>query len=1007
MGSRFRGAFLLCLVSDSFQGRNHSSMRRAASAVSILVVLGFSYPAAAQLKSLETEDLRLVYIDPSHTYLTPHVARSFESRMAFYKEFFDYEPSERVTVKLMDVGDVGGGSAGVLPTNNLTVRIAPLSFAFETMPPGERLTTIMNHELLHLVSMDQAAGSDVRFRRLFHGKVLPTADHPETLAYLYLTTPRVAVPAWYQEGGAVFMETWMAGGLGRAQGAYDEMVFRSMVKDGTHFYDPLGLVSEGIKIDFQVGMNSYLYGTRFMSYLAYHYSPEAVVGWIARKEGTRKYYAAEFKHAFGMPIRDAWRDWIDWEHEFQRTNLDAIRKNPTTPYRDLSARALGSVSSAFFDSNTREIFAAFNYPGVVAHVGSISVDDGTVKKLVEVKAPVIYTVTSLAYDADQRKIFFTTDNSAYRDLHVLDPDSGKTKRLMKDQRIGDLAFNRVDGSLWGVRYLNGYTTLVRIPAPHTDWYQVHTWPALEVIYDIDVSPDGRLLSASVAKINGRHSVCVFDLEKLALGDATPVTQFDLDGTIVNDFVFSPDGRYLYGSSYISGVSNIIRYELATEQIEAVTNTETGFFRPIPLGDDELIVFRYTGEGLVPAQIEATPLDIGPITLLGHQVAEKHPVIRDWVPGSPRDVPLESIIQRDDDYRAIHAVKLESIYPVVEGYKDSQALGFSANFSDPMFLNRFSLTASYSPDRDLLSEERTHIHFKYYRASRPTANWEVNLKWNDADFYDLFGPTKISRKGYSAGFAYNKSLLYDLPRQLDLHLDATYYADMDQMPRFQNIAADIDSLVSGRAQLSYNNLRASLGAVDFEKGLRVDAWLGAKYIDGDLIPVIVTTFDFGFALPWRHSSIWLRSSAGATSGDLADPFANFYFGGFGNNWVDHGSSKHYRGFYSFAGTELNEIAGRNFVKTMLEWNLPPLRFRQAGTPGFFLTWARASLFAGGIDTNLDDSSVERKIGNAGAQIDFRFTVLSKFKMTLSLGYAVAFEDSLGSSDEFMFSLNVLN
>ena len=38
----------------------------------------------------------------------------------------------------------------------------------------------------------------------------------------------------------------------------DEMVFRSMVRDGTPFYDPLGLVSEGTRIDFQVEVNSYL-----------------------------------------------------------------------------------------------------------------------------------------------------------------------------------------------------------------------------------------------------------------------------------------------------------------------------------------------------------------------------------------------------------------------------------------------------------------------------------------------------------------------------------------------------------------------------------------------------------------------------------------------------------------------------------------------------------------------------------------------------------------------------
>ena len=34
------------------------------------------------------------------------------------------------------------------------------------------------------------------------------------------------------------------------------MVFRSMVRDGARFYDPLGLVSEGTKVDFQLQINS-------------------------------------------------------------------------------------------------------------------------------------------------------------------------------------------------------------------------------------------------------------------------------------------------------------------------------------------------------------------------------------------------------------------------------------------------------------------------------------------------------------------------------------------------------------------------------------------------------------------------------------------------------------------------------------------------------------------------------------------------------------------------------
>jgi hypothetical protein len=103
----------------------------------VLVFICLPGDSLAQLKSLETERLKLIYIDPTQTYLTPHAARCFESSMDFQTSFFDFEPSEPVTVILRDTADFGGGSAGVTPRNNLSVEIAPLSFAFETMPPGE------------------------------------------------------------------------------------------------------------------------------------------------------------------------------------------------------------------------------------------------------------------------------------------------------------------------------------------------------------------------------------------------------------------------------------------------------------------------------------------------------------------------------------------------------------------------------------------------------------------------------------------------------------------------------------------------------------------------------------------------------------------------------------------------------------------------------------------------------------------------------------------------------
>ena len=65
-------------------------------------------------------------------------------------------------------------------------------------------------------------------------------------------------------------------------------------------------------------------------------------------------------------------------------------------------------------------------------------------------------------------------------------------------------------------------------------------------------------------------------------------------------------------------------------------------------------------------------------------------------GSPADIPLDSLITRSGQVPCLEARGLESVYPVVQGYKDFAAYGLRVNLSDPMFLNRANLTATYTP-----------------------------------------------------------------------------------------------------------------------------------------------------------------------------------------------------------------------------------------------------------------------------------------------------------------------
>ena len=152
---------------------------------------------------------------------------------------------------------------------------------------------------------------------------------------------------------------------------------------------------------------------------------------------------------------------------------------------------------------------------------------------------------------------------------------------MKDVRLGDLAFNHQDRSIWGIRHYNGISTLTRIPYPYKEWDQIYSWPYGEDMYDIDISPDGKLITGALAKINGQQLLIKMNIDSLSEGNAAYQILFDFENSLPANFTFSENGRYLYGSSYYSGVSNIFRYDLQENDIIALSNCETGFFPTYP------------------------------------------------------------------------------------------------------------------------------------------------------------------------------------------------------------------------------------------------------------------------------------------------------------------------------------------------------------------------------------------------------------------------------------------
>ena len=536
------------------------------------------------------------------------------------------------------------------------------------------------------------------------------------------------------------------------------------------------------------------------------------------------------------------------------------------------------------------------------------------------------------------------------------------------------------------------------------------------VYALDISPDGEYMTAAFVDISGYQKLVRFKLSDLSTGVFEPENLYDFEVSSPANFVYSPDGRYLYGSSYFTGVSNIFRYDFEIDSMEVISNCETGFFRPVPVSKDSIIVMRYTTGGFQPVFIPDTPVeDVSAVNYLGWEIAKSHPIVLSWATKAP-PTDVDSLLIYSGSYNPTRNIRLSSIYPVVQGYKNSIVFGAHLDMESRLGLSRFNLTVAASPNQNQSNDEILHMEFNlqtFRLRGAVTGTWELSGGYNAADFYDLFGPTKNSRKGYFSRLRFDKSLNPDVP--LDLSFDIAGYGGLEKLPDYQNVEATFERFLSSSVALKHSKFKRSLGAVDDEKGIRWELGSMANYVNSKIYPRIHGEFDYGLISPFEHAPVWLRTSMGYSFADRDGPqtnFANFYFGGFGNNWVDHLGVKRYQQFYSFPGVDLNFISGFNFTKVMGEWILPPVRFRRVGSPLLYLNWSRASLFTSTIVTNLDDESKRMFYYNIGVQLDTRLSLFSHLRSTLSIGYAVAYERKRESSGwnrftpEYMVSLQIL-
>ena len=150
--------------------------------------------------------------------------------------------------------------------------------------------------------------------------------------------------------------------------------------------------------------------------------------------------------------------------------------------------------------------------------------------------------------------------------------------------------------------------------------------------------------------------------------------------------------------------------------------------------------------------------------------------------------------------------------MLQGYKDWAAVGMRSNLSDRLQLNRLSLSASCSPDTDLPARNACICGRNIERF-----DWRAEAVVNEADFYDLFGPTKRAQ-GLRHGMG-RKSTCSTTSR-------GTWNSTSRALSRVISTGCPIPRTARGRerpgtvdATLRFSDVRNSLGTVDEETGVK--------------------------------------------------------------------------------------------------------------------------------------------------------------------------------------------
>ncbi len=567
-------------------------------------------PLHAQPEDYSAPELRWSTIETKHFTVSYHegaertaaaIAKIAEEVHGPITSLYDHVPDTKVHIFVKDISDIANGAAYFF-NNKIEIWASPLDF--ELRGTHNWLRNVISHEYTHIIQMQAAMKWGRSIPALTFQWFGYEKERRSDVLYGFPNLlvsypfPGIIVPPWMAEGTAQY---------NRAEFGYEhwdahrDMILRCYALSDSMLTWPemsaFGKTSLGNESVYNAGYN-------LARYIVRKHGEKALADITRAMSKTFVFTIdAAIRDVLGIRGQELYDAWAaDLRADYSRRIAPVLRERA-------EGNIIGGVGFGNFhpefSPDGKKIAWVSNKTSDYFGQSGLYLYDRSARK----EEMLVFGVNSaLSWSPDGRKIVYSKYNPPsvhghlFYDLYEFDAAERSERRLTEGLRAQNPAFSPDGKSIVFVHSKDGNVNIGMVDADGKNFRAVTSFVNGEQAFTPAWSPDGSHLvfgysartRRGIARVNPDGS----DFREFISG---PTWDF-------RDPSYSPDGKHLYYVSDRTGIFNIYRFDMRTQETEQITNVVGGAFMPTVDSSGAVAYAAYTAGGyklaLLPA---ASPL----------------------------------------------------------------------------------------------------------------------------------------------------------------------------------------------------------------------------------------------------------------------------------------------------------------------------------------------------------------------------------------------------------------